>query len=54
MNDLVAFDLNEVQASKGQWEILIPNSNEGGLLVGQVPSTRTNHSVVAYNDKFYL
>ena len=54
MNDLSAFDLNQLQMPNNRWEMLIPNSDNGGPQVGQVPPARTNHSVVTYNDKMYL
>lgn len=54
MNDLVAFDLNQLQVPSNRWEMLIRNSDEGGLPLGKVPPPRTNHSVVTYNDKLYL
>ncbi|CAG8979672.1 hypothetical protein HYALB_00003903 [Hymenoscyphus albidus] len=54
MNDLVAFDLNQLQNPANRWEMLLRNSEEGGPPAGQVPPARTNHSVVAYNEKLYL
>src|ERR1700712_6000221 len=54
MNDLVAFDLNQLQVPSNRWEMLIRNSEEGGPPQGQIPPARTNHSVVTYNDKLYL
>ncbi|KIH91608.1 cell polarity protein (Tea1) [Sporothrix brasiliensis 5110] len=54
MNDLAAFDLNQLQMPNNRWEILIPNSDNGGPPVGKIPPARTNHSVVSYNDKMYL
>lgn len=54
MNDLVAFDLNQLQVPTNRWEMLIRNSDEGGPPVGQIPPARTNHSVVTYNEKLYL
>ncbi|RDW77457.1 hypothetical protein BP6252_05510 [Coleophoma cylindrospora] len=54
MNDLVAFDLNQLQVPTNRWEFLIRNSDEGGPPVGQVPPARTNHSMVTYNEKLYL
>ncbi|KAL8808276.1 MAG: hypothetical protein Q9200_004326 [Gallowayella weberi] len=53
-NDLVAFDLNALQDPSSQWEMLIPNSADGGPPEGQVPPARTNHSIVSWNDKLYL
>ncbi|RDL36143.1 Kelch motif [Venustampulla echinocandica] len=54
MNDLVAFDLNQLQNPTNRWEILIRNTDDGGPPSGQTPPARTNHSVVAYNEKLYL
>ncbi|GAB7359589.1 hypothetical protein MBLNU230_g6774t1 [Neophaeotheca triangularis] len=53
-NDLVAFDLNALQASSNRWEILIQNTIDGGPPHGQIPPARTNHSMVAWGDKLYL
>ncbi|KAG4440796.1 hypothetical protein IFR05_003724 [Cadophora sp. M221] len=54
MNDLVAFDLNQLQVPTNRWEMLIRNSEEGGPPQGQIPPARTNHSIVTYNEKLYL
>ncbi|KAF3350234.1 hypothetical protein VD0002_g6087 [Verticillium dahliae] len=54
MNDLSAFDLNQLQMPNNRWELLIQNSDSGGPPPGQVPPARTNHSVITYNDKMYL
>ncbi|KAK0112406.1 Negative regulator of mitotic exit [Cadophora gregata f. sp. sojae] len=54
MNDLVAFDLNQLQVPTNRWEMLIRNSEEGGPPPGQIPPARTNHSIVTYNEKLYL
>lgn len=53
-NDLVAFDLNALQVPNNRWEVLIPNSADGGPPPGQIPPARTNHSIVTWNDKLYL
>ncbi|KAL4951429.1 hypothetical protein BDW69DRAFT_196446 [Aspergillus filifer] len=53
-NDLVAFDLNQLQAPNTKWEFLIKNSHEGGPPPGQIPPARTNHTIVSFNDKLYL
>lgn len=53
-NDLIAFDLNQLQNPANKWEVLIPNSHEGGPPEGQIPPARTNHTIVSYNDKLYL
>jgi len=54
MNDLVAFDLNQLENPINSWEWLIPDSNEGGPPPGQIPPARANHSMVMFNDKLYL
>ncbi|TQS35169.1 hypothetical protein Golomagni_04417 [Golovinomyces magnicellulatus] len=54
MNDLVAFDLNMLQVPTNRWEMLLRNSDDGGPPAGKVPSPRTNHSTVTYNEKLYL
>ncbi|KAI0172510.1 hypothetical protein GGR52DRAFT_410066 [Hypoxylon sp. FL1284] len=54
MNDLAAFDLNQLQMPNNRWEILTENSEATGALQGKVPPARTNHSMVTYNDKMYL
>ncbi|RWA14118.1 hypothetical protein EKO27_g973 [Xylaria grammica] len=54
MNDLSAFDLNQLQMPNNQWEILIKNSENGVTSTGKVPPARTNHSMITYNDKMYL
>lgn len=53
-NDLIAFDLNALQTSGSQWEMLIQTADNGGPPPGQVPPARTNHTVVSYNEKLYL
>ncbi|CAI7615484.1 unnamed protein product [Penicillium bialowiezense] len=52
-NDILAFDLNELQNYKYNWEQLIQSSHQGGP-AGRVPSARTNHTVVNFRDKLYL
>jgi hypothetical protein len=54
MNDLVAFDLNQLQIPTNRWEMLIRNSDEGGPQPGQIPPARTNHSAVTYAGKLFL
>ncbi|KAK5994972.1 Tip elongation aberrant protein 1 [Cladobotryum mycophilum] len=49
MNDLSAFDLNQLQSPNNRWEILL-NADASP----KVPAARTNHSVITYNDKMYL
>ena len=53
-NDLIAFDLNALQVPSNQWELLIPDSVNGGPPEGATPPGRTNHTIVTYNDKLYL
>ncbi|RAH42082.1 putative cell polarity protein (Tea1) [Aspergillus brunneoviolaceus CBS 621.78] len=53
-NDLVAFDLNQLQNPANKWEFLIRNSHEGGPPPGQIPPARTNHTIVSFNDRLYL
>ncbi|CAI7664333.1 unnamed protein product [Penicillium crustosum] len=53
-NDLIAFDLNQLQNPANKWEVLIPNSHEGGPPPGQIPPARTNHTIVSFNDKLFL
>ncbi|KAL9603564.1 MAG: hypothetical protein Q9219_001067 [cf. Caloplaca sp. 3 TL-2023] len=53
-NDLWAFDLNALQNSHSKWDLLIPNSAEGGPPEGQIPPARTNHTTITWNEKLYL
>jgi hypothetical protein len=53
-NDLVAFDLNTLQSTGSRWEILLPNTADGGPPVGDVPAARTNHTMISWGDKLYL
>jgi hypothetical protein len=55
MNDLSAFDLNQLQMPNNRWEVLNPTTdNSAGSPQGRIPPARTNHSVITYNDKMYL
>ncbi len=54
MNDLAAFDLNQLQMPNNRWEMLIPTTDVGNAAQGKMPPARTNHTVVTYNDKLYL
>ena len=54
MNDLAAFDLNQLQMPNNRWEMLIASSDSGAPPQGKLPPARTNHTVVTYNDKLYL
>lgn len=49
MNDMSAFDLNQLQMPNNRWELLLPGDNSPNM-----PAARTNHSVITYNDKMYL
>lgn len=49
MNDLAAFDLNQLQMANNRWEILLKSETSPKL-----PAARTNHTVVTYNDRMYL
>lgn len=49
MNDLAAFDLNQLQMANNRWEILLQSENSPSI-----PAARTNHTVITYNDKMYL
>jgi len=51
MNDLVAFDLNQLQVPSNRWEMLIQNDDMGG---GNIPPPRTNHSIITWNERLYL
>ncbi|KAJ5156071.1 hypothetical protein N7492_008874 [Penicillium capsulatum] len=53
-NDLIAFDLNQLQNPSNKWELLVQNSHEGGPPEGQIPPARTNHTIVNFNEKLYL
>jgi len=54
MNDLAAFDLNQLQMPNNRWEMLLPNTDTTGPGQGKAPPARTNHSIVTYNEKMYL
>ena len=49
MNDLSAFDLNQLQMPNNRWEILLHGDTSP-----KTPAARTNHTVVNYNDKMFL
>ncbi|KAJ4298732.1 Negative regulator of mitotic exit [Collariella sp. IMI 366227] len=54
MNDLAAFDLNQLQMPNNRWEMLISTSDNSTSSQVKIPPARTNHSMVTYNDKLYL
>ncbi|KAJ2901845.1 hypothetical protein MKZ38_001324 [Zalerion maritima] len=54
MNDLSAFDLNQLQQPNNRWEMLIKSSDISGLAPGEIPPARTNHSMITFQDKMYL
>lgn len=49
MNDLAAFDLNQLQMPNNRWEILLHGESSSTM-----PAARTNHSMITHNDKMYL
>ncbi|KAF5022390.1 hypothetical protein F66182_5563 [Fusarium sp. NRRL 66182] len=49
MNDLSAFDLNQLQMPNNRWEILVQ-----GEVSPKMPAARTNHTMITFNDKMYL
>lgn len=49
MNDLSAFDLNQLQMPNNRWEMLHHGETSPNL-----PPARTNHTMVTHNDKMYL
>ncbi|KAF5656533.1 cell polarity protein [Fusarium heterosporum] len=49
MNDLSAFDLNQLQMPNNRWEILVQGDTSP-----KMPAPRTNHTMITYNDKMYL
>ncbi|QPC69959.1 hypothetical protein HYE68_000711 [Fusarium pseudograminearum] len=49
MNDLSAFDLNQLQMPNNRWEILVH-----GETSPKMPAARTNHTMITFNDKMYL
>lgn len=49
MNDLSAFDLNQLQMPNNRWEILVQ-----GETSPKMPAPRTNHTMITFNDKMYL
>lgn len=54
MNDLSAFDLNQLQMTNNRWEMLMLNNDSGAAVPGKCPPARTNHTMVSFNDKMYL
>lgn len=54
MNDLAAFDLNQLQMPNNRWEMLISTSDNSTSSQVKIPPARTNHSMVTFNDKLYL
>jgi len=53
-NDLVAFDLNQLQSPSLSWEILIPDTVGVEDPSNAVPPARTNHTVITYGEKLFL
>lgn len=55
MNDLAAYDLNQLQMSNNRWEMLQQNTDASNAEQhAKAPPARTNHSIVTFNDKMYL
>lgn len=54
MNDLSAFDLNQLREPGNHWEMLMLNDSSAPSALSKVPPARTNHTMVSYNDKMYL
>lgn len=54
MNDLSAFDLNQLREPDNRWEMLMLNNNGSSGASSKVPPARTNHTMVSFNDKMYL
>lgn len=54
MNDLAAFDLNQLQMPNNRWDMLIATTEPGTPPQGKAPPARTNHSMITFNDKMYL
>lgn len=52
MNDMCAFDLNQLQSTNNRWEMLVPNGES--VPDHPVPQARTNHTMITFNDKLYL
>ena len=53
-NDLVAFDLNQLQSPTNRWELLVPDSVDDKSVGRQIPLGRTNHTIITWSDKLYL
>ena len=53
-NDLIAYDLNALQNPTNQWEFLLHNAEQSDLEMKSVPSARTNHSIISYNNQLCL
>ena len=54
MNDLAAFDLNQLQMPNNRWEMLIESNDDTAVEQGRIPPARTNHTIVTWADKMYL
>jgi hypothetical protein len=53
-NDLLAFDLNQLQSPTNRWEMLISDNTDKQVTGKQVPLGRTNHTMISWNEKLYL
>ena len=54
MNDLAAFDLNQLQMPNNRWEMLIQSNDSTSVQQGKIPPARTNHTIVTHADKMFL
>lgn len=52
-NDLLAFDLNELQNPTNHWELLVVDSAEDQFN-RIIPLGRTNHTMISWQDKLFL
>ena len=53
-NDLLSFDLNQLQSPANRWEMLIPDSADDPSPSRNIPIGRTNHSIISWNERLYL
>ena len=52
-NDLLAFDLNQLQNPTNSWELLIEDTAHDQFNK-TVPLGRTNHTMISWQDKLFL
>lgn len=51
-NDLLAFDLNQLQNPTNHWELLVADSTQEFNKLN--PLGRTNHTMIAWQEKLFL